>query len=215
METKSNLPELAEKKLSQSAKPIGFWGNIKARGMAKGHKTIYKNVAAALNLQPEDDYIEIGCGSGVFIKLYASFVHSVAGLDHSEDMVKLATKINHERVKEGTTEFRQGDASQLPWEDKKFSAAAAIATFMFWPKPLVSLKEINRILRPGGQLVISLGWNADDGMDHTKQVKKYGIILYTGKEMQDLFQEARFSKSFITYSKGFRMPKLMIARAVK
>jgi ubiquinone/menaquinone biosynthesis C-methylase UbiE len=209
------IMNISEEKLSLSAKPIGLRGNIRARFMAKGHKTIYKNVAAALNLQPEDDYIEIGCGSGVFIKLYASFVDSVAGLDYSEDMVKLTTKINHERVIEGTAEFRQGDASQLPWKDKKFSAAAAIATFMFWPKPLVSLKEINRILRPGGRLVISLGWNADDGMNHTKQVKKYGIILYTGKEMQDMFKKAGFSESSITYSKGFRMPKLMIARAVK
>lgn len=206
---------ISEEKLSQSVKPIGFWGSIRARLMAIGHRTIYKNVTAALNLQPEDDYVEIGCGSGIFIKSYTSFVHSVAGLDHSEDMVKLATKINHKRVKEDTAEFRQGDASQLPWEDEKFSAAAAIATFMLWPEPLESLKEINRILRPGGRLVISLGWNAEDGMNHMKHVKKYGLKLYTGKEMQVMFQEAGFSESFITYSKGFRMPKLMIARVVK
>jgi len=70
-------------------------------------------------------------------------------------------------------------------------------------------------LRHGGRLVISLGWNADDGMDHTKYVKKQGIRLYTGKEIQAMFQEARFSGSSITYSKAPRMPKLMIARAMK
>ena len=202
-------------KLSQGAKPTGFKGRIIARIMAIAHRSIYKNVADALNLQQGDDYLEIGCGSGIFMKLYASHVRSITGLDHSEDMVKLATDYNRKRVEEGTAEFRQGVASELPWEDEKFSAAAAIATFMFWPKPLESLKEIHRVLCPGGRLVISLGWNADDGKDHSKHIKKYGIRLYTGKEMQAMFQKAGFSKCSITYSKGFMMPKLMIARAIK
>ena len=205
----------SKEELSQGAKPMGFWGRIIARLMAIAHRAIYKNVAAALNLQPEDDYLEIGCGSGIFMKSYASHVRSTAGLDHSEDMVKLASHYNRKRIEAGTAEFRQGEASQLPWEDEKFSAAAAIASFLFWPKPLESLKEIHRVLRPGGRLVISLGWNADDGMDHTKHIKKYGIRLYTGKEMQAMFQEAGFLESSITYSRGFMMPKLMIACAKK
>ena len=200
---------------SQAAKPIGFLGRIIARLMAIAHRTIYKNVSAALNLQPEDDFLEVGCGSGIFMKSYASHARSIAGLDHSEDMVKLASHYNRKRIEAGTTEFRHGDAAQLPWEDEKFSAAAAIASFLFWPKPLKSLKEIHRVLRPGGRLVISLGWNADDGMDHTKHIKKYGTRLYTEKEMQAMFQEAGFSESSITYSKGFMMPKPMIACAKK
>jgi hypothetical protein len=60
-----------------------------------------------------------------------------------------------------------------------------------------------------------LGWNADDGRDHAKHIKKYGIRLYTGKEMQAMFQEAGFSESSLAYSKGFMMPKLMITRAGK
>ena len=205
----------SKEKLSQGAKHTGFWGRIMARLMAIAHRSIYKNVAAALNLQPEDDYLEVGCGSGIFMKSYASHVHSIAGLDHSEDMVKLASHYNRKRIEAGTAEFRHGDAVQLPWEDEKFSAAAAIASFLFWPKPLESLKEIHRVLRPEGRLVISLGWNADDGLDHTKHIKKYGIRLYTGKEMQAMFQETGFSESSITYSRGFMMPKLMIACAKK
>ena len=201
--------------LSQAAKPVGLFGRINARIMAIAHRTIYKNVAAALNLQPEDDYLEVGCGSGIFMRSYASHVQSITGLDHSEDMVKLASHYNRRRNSAGTAEFRQGDASELPWSNETFSAAAAIGTFMFWEKPLGSLKEINRVLRPEGRLVISLGWNADDGLDHTKHVKKYGIRLYTGKEMQAMFQETGFRETSITYSKGFKMPKLMIVSAVK
>lgn len=207
-------------KLARVAKPTGFSGRMLARFMAVTHKTIFKdldkNVVAALNLQPEDDYLEIGFGSGSFMNSYASHVQSIAGLDHSEDMVRLATRYNRKRFKAGTAEFRQGEASLLPWGDGRFSVVLAMESFFFFPKPTESLKEIYRVLRPGGRLVISLSLNADDGTDHTVATRRYpGIRLYTGKEMQARFQEVGFSESSLTYSKGFMMPKLMIACAIK
>ena len=208
------MSELKEK-LSQAAKPRGFWGRIAARLMAYGHRPIYKNVATVLDLQPDDDFLEIGFGSGIFIKKYASHVRSITGLEYSEDMVNLASNYNRKRIEAGTAELRCGDAALLPWREGRFSAVAVIETFYFFPNPMDSLKEINRVLRPGGRLVISVGWNADDGKDHTNYVKKQGIRLYTGKELQAMFQEAGFSESAITYSKLPRMPKLMIACAVK
>ena len=203
------------REMNEAAKPIVFWDRIIAGLIAIAHRSIYKHVADALNLQPEDNYLEIGCGSGFFIKSYASHVRSIAGIDHSGDMISLATHYNHKRVEEGRVEFRRGDASQLPWEDGEFSAVAVIMPFPFWTKPLASLKEIHRVLRPEGRLVISLGWNADELMVHAEHTIKYGIGVYTGKEIQAMFHEAGFSESYITYSKGFMMPKLIIARAKK
>ena len=205
----------SKEKISQAAKPRGFFGRIAARFMDYGHRPIYRNVARALNLQPEDDFLEIGFGSGGFLKSYASHVRSIAGLDYAEDMVKLASHNNRKRIESGTAELRQGEASQLPWGDDKFSAVAMIETFYFPKNPLESLKEIHRVLRPGGRVVISLGWNADDGKDHTNYVKNQGIRLYTGKEIQVMFEEAGFSENSISYSKAFMMPRLMLARAVK
>ena len=209
----------SEEKLALVAKPTGFSGRMLARIMAVTHKTIFnsldRNVIAKLDLQPEDDYLEIGFGSGSFMKLYASHVRSVAGLDHSEDMVRLATRYNQKRVKAGTAEFEHGEASSFPWEDGRFSVVLAMESFFFFPEPIESLREIHRVLRQKGRLVITLSYNADDGMDHTKYVEKYGIRLYTGKEMQSMFEEAGFRESSIAYSKGFMMPRFMVASAVK
>ena len=149
------------------------------------------------------------------MKSYASHARSIAGLDYSEDMVRLASGHNRRRIEAGTAEFRHGDAARLPWQDQRFNAVAVIESFYFFSEPLETLKEIHRVLRPRGRLVIVLGFNGDDGMDHTKYVKKHGMRFYTGKEMQAMFQEAGFSESSITYSKAFRMPKSMIAQAVK
>jgi len=65
---------------SQAAKPTGFFGKILARSYTWGHKDFYKNTAKALNLQHDDKYLEIGFGSGLFIKEYVSHVARIAGL---------------------------------------------------------------------------------------------------------------------------------------
>lgn len=205
---------MPKQKPSRAEKPRGFWGTIAAWLMGIGHRSVYKSVAASLDLKPEDDLLDVGCGSGIFIKKFASKIHHVAGLDHSEDMVKLASRNNNERVQKGTAEFKLGDAAKLPWKNESFSAVSVIETF-YWLKPLETLKEIYRVLRSGGRLAVGLGFNADDGKDHTRYTKVHGMRFYSGKEMKAMFKEAGFSESSITYSKGFGMPKIMTARAVK
>ena len=168
-----------ERKKTQFELPIGFAGRVTLMFMNRGHKSIYENVAKALELRAEDNLLEIACGNGHFIKNYASHVHSVAGLDLSELCIKLATKKNKERIVAGSAEFAQGEAMQLPWEDNKFSVATSMGSFMMFTKPLESLKEMYRILRPGGRVVVGIEWSAEDGKDHSKDIKKYGMQLWT------------------------------------
>ena len=118
--------------MSQVAKPTGFFGKMLAKGMARGHKEFYKNALKAINPKKDDKYLEIGFGSGIFIKKYMSHVSKIAGIDHSEDMVKLASDINRKLVESGKAEFRQGYASSLPWADNEFTVVAAIEVFFFF-----------------------------------------------------------------------------------
>jgi len=206
---------VGKKKVSQFVLPRGFEGRIRFIFMNMGHKSIYENVAKVLELQPEDDLLEIACGNGYFLKKYASHVHSVAGLDLSELCVKLATKKNENRVTAGTAEFVCGEASQLPWEDNKFSAATVMGSFPAFPKPSESLKEMYRVLRPGGRAVVGIEWNAEDGKDHSKDVKKYGYHIWAEGEARAMLEEAGFPGVSITYAKGLMMPRMMIARGMK
>jgi len=208
--------------MSQVAKPTGLFGKILARGMAWGHRGFYKNTAKVLHLQNDDTYLEIGFGSGLFIKKYASHVSRIAGLDYSEDMVKLASSINEDLIKSGKAEFRQGNVSHLPWGDYEFSVVVGIETFFFWSDPEISLKEIFRVLVPGCRLVLEISYNKDDGRDHTKKIKKYGLKLYSGKEIEKLLRESGFSEIHINYYKSLWIPfkghivfKGMIIKAIK
>ena len=136
-------------------------------------------------------------------------------LDYSELMVNIARKKNKDRIASGTAEIVHGEASKLPWEDNRFSAATSMGSFIAFPRPLESLKEIHRVLRPGGRAVISIEWNAEDGQDHSKKIQKYGIGLWTGDEARQMMIDAGFSEVTINYTKGMGMPKIMLARGVK
>ena len=208
--------------MSQFAKPTGFLGNTLSKGMARGHKQLYKNALQAMNPTKEDTYLEIGFGSGLFIKRHLSHVAKIAGIDHSEDMVRLASSINRDLVESGKAEFRQGDTSTLPWNDNEFTLVAAIEVFFFVDEPEKALKEIWRVLQPGGRLVIEMGYNKDDGVDHTKHIKKMGLQLYSGEEMKTLLKSAGFKDVVVDYFKavkvplkGYMIPKGMVVKAIK
>ncbi|MHA1807884.1 MAG: class I SAM-dependent methyltransferase [Candidatus Thorarchaeota archaeon] len=192
--------------MSQFTKPVGSFGKILAKGMAWGHKDFYENTAKVLNLRHEDQYLEIGFGSGFFIKKYASHVSRLAGIDCSKDMVEMANEINRELVESGKAIFRQGDASSLPWDDNEFTVVVTIESFYFWPEPERSLNEIFRVLKPEGRLIVEMAYNKDDGIDHDKHVRKMNLRLYGEKEIKDLLIKSGFDDIVITHYKGFWLP---------
>ena len=208
--------------MSQFRNPAGLFGRVLARGMAWGHKDFYKNTAKVLDLKEEDKYLEIGFGSGLFIRRYASHVARISGLDYSIEMVNLASDINKDLIKSGKAEFKLGDASSLPWKNNEFTAVVGIETFFFWPDPIASLKEIYRVLAPGGRLVIEMAYNKEDGLDHSTHIKKMNLKLYSASEITKMLNEAGFSDIAVTYFKGFWLPfkghvvsKGMIVKAIK
>jgi ubiquinone/menaquinone biosynthesis C-methylase UbiE len=208
--------------MSQASKPTGFFGRIQAKAMARSHKEIYKKTLEVINPKNDDTYLEIGFGSGVFIKKYMSHVSKIAGIDYSEDMVKLASTINRDLVESGKAEFMQGSASSLPWAANEFTVVVAIEVFFFLNEIEKTLKEIFRVLKPEGRLIIEMGFNMDDGVDHTKYIKKMGLKLYSGEEMKKMLKKTGFNDIVIKYYQAFRVPikgyvfpKGMIVKGIK
>ena len=208
--------------MSKAEKPTGILGRIYARGMAWGHKEFYRNAARELDLKEDDEFLEIGFGSGFFINKYAKHVKRIAGIDYSNDMVKLACTINRDLMESGKMELITGESSFLPWDDSSFSAVAAIETFYFWQEPESSLKQVYRVLRRRGRLVIEMSYNKDDGIDHTDYARRMNLILYSEHEIRIMLQECGFADISFSYFKALRIPfkgpivpKGMVVKAFK
>jgi len=112
----------------------------------------------ALDVRPEDQALEIGFGHGHAIRLIAERAHQgvVAGIDPSDAMVRHAAKRNRELIKAGRVELCQASVSNIPYEYARFNKVLAVDNYQHWPQAEFNLGEVQRVLRPGGLLVLCL-----------------------------------------------------------
>jgi ubiquinone/menaquinone biosynthesis C-methylase UbiE len=112
----------------------------------------------ALGIRPGDSVIEIGCGPGVALRealRRAGRDGFVAGIDQSATAAHFAAHSVHAHVLKGRAVTMRASADDLPFRDAFFDRAFAVNTFQFWPDPARALREIARVLAPGGRLVVT------------------------------------------------------------
>lgn len=131
--------------------PQGFWFNgpvgwAFARYMPIAHAGVNEDVAEMLDLQPDDDLLDIGCGPGSFLVGKARHGRRVVGLDPSRVMLREAETRLADRISAGTAQLVLGSAAELPFSDGEFSAVTVITA-------PANLAEVSRVLRPGGRFV--------------------------------------------------------------
>lgn len=135
--------------------PTGRAGRIAAWTMPIIFRPLYAAMAKTLVLKPEDEVLDVACGSGVFLRRHASHVQRIAGLDHSAIQIDRALQENRDRVAAGTAQFVVGDVAALPWADDEFSVVTSNCVPCFGEKMQPALEEMFRVLRPGGRAVVS------------------------------------------------------------
>jgi SAM-dependent methyltransferase len=120
-----------------------------------GTEASFKAVMDQLGPLRGDRCLEIGCGSGELLeRVLAASAASAAGLDHSPDMLALAMGRNRQAIADERL-LKLGDAAQIPWPDRMFTAALSANMFIFVEEPERVHAELFRILVPGGRLVIA------------------------------------------------------------
>ena len=126
------------------------WGRAarKIYGAPTAHDFLWPALLEALELAKDDRLLDVGCGGGAFLRHVRETVGcEVAGVDHSRAMVRLAAPF-----------AALGDAHALPFETGYFTAVSSIVAFMFFPDPLLALREMRRVLdRETGRAAI---WTA-------------------------------------------------------
>lgn len=172
--------------------PRGPLGSIGARLMPKMVGRLYPMMAAELDLRPDDDLLEVGCGSGRLLAEGAAHVQHVAGLDASEIQVRMARKRLAARIAAGTAEVVLGDAMALPWDGGRFSVVGSLNCLKFVPDPRKALGEMHRVLRPDGRLVLTIDKQVDR-WGRSGKVDAFGQWQWSVDDMRLLMEEAGFA----------------------
>jgi ubiquinone/menaquinone biosynthesis C-methylase UbiE len=96
--------------------------------------------------------LDVGCGSGLFFKEVAFQSGMVLGIDISH---QLLIKAKERANSSGNVLVLQADADHLPFKNAFFDAIFAFTVLQNMPKPIESLKELKRVARPDGRIVVT------------------------------------------------------------
>jgi ubiquinone/menaquinone biosynthesis C-methylase UbiE len=97
--------------------------------------------------------LDVGCGTGVLARTAADRVAAdsqVTGLDRNVGMLAVARRLRPQ------IDWRQGDATALPFADASYDVVLSQFALMYFPDRTAALKEMARVLRPGGRLAIAV-----------------------------------------------------------
>ena len=144
--------------LAQFHQPTGAVGHIAGWIMGRRSSNVARNRWAVqlLDVQPADRVIELGCGPGVALAALAARATRglVVGVDHSQVMIRQARRRNKAAIRAGRVRLIHATVERLSTSDGPFNAALAVNTVGMWPDPAARLRELARLLRPGGRIAL-------------------------------------------------------------
>jgi SAM-dependent methyltransferase len=141
---------------SPFAHPRGLRGRLAGRFMVWTNKT--DEVADLVGAGPGERVLEVGYGGGGLVRVLIRGIGSdgvVCGADPSADMRGLATRRNRRAVAAGRADLRVGTAAATGFPDETFDHVVAVNTVAIWPDLEAGLRELYRVTRPGGDVVIA------------------------------------------------------------
>jgi SAM-dependent methyltransferase len=173
-------------------RPSGWLGRLMYRHPV-GHYGFFRTAIVKLQLQPEDVFLEIGCGGGILLDMALQTVQRACGIDHSPDMVALARQKNARALSEERAEIVQGNVQALPWDEGTFTCAAGVEMWGFVEDPMQALRQLYRVLKPAGRLVLVTGAQPTSALGRLLSAPWLGHLrFYSDDELASMLEMAGF-----------------------
>ncbi|MDQ3393423.1 MAG: class I SAM-dependent methyltransferase [Bacteroidota bacterium] len=189
---KDNPPGILKFIARQARKPSGLFGKFVAgKAFNKGNKELHDFALGILDIKPNEQVLEIGFGNG--LQLYDMAKHEPQakyfGIDFSTAMVSEATKMNILNIKVGRMKLYNASVEGIPFDNNKFDRIYSANTVYFWPNHDENIKEVHRVLKPGGQLY--LGFRTREQMEKIP-FTRYGFTFFSEISMVGFLQKGGF-----------------------
>jgi ubiquinone/menaquinone biosynthesis C-methylase UbiE len=152
-----------------------------------------------ISIEKHDTILDVGCGGGRTVSKLAAIATQgkVYGVDYSKESIAVANRTNRQWIDMARVEIREGAVSQLPFSEDAFDLATAVETHFWWPDLPADMREVLRVLKPGGTLIIIAEIYKGAKTMTAKVAEKYlplsGMRLLNVNEHRELFANAGYS----------------------
>lgn len=131
---------------------------------------LYEEVLDAVRVGAGTRLLDLGCGSGLAVRLAADRGALVSGLDASEGLLGVA------RARAPEADLRLGDLEDLPFGDDAFDAVTSFNAVQYAADPVAALREARRVARPGAPVVV-VTWAEPDRCESRTVLAALGGLL--------------------------------------
>lgn len=183
----------------QCQKPTGWLGRLILRNMNSRHSKLTDWGLSHISIEQHSTVLDIGCGGGRTVSKLAAIATQgkVYGVDYSKESVTLAKSTNRQWIDVGRVEIREGSVSRLPFSEDMFDRVTAVETHFWWPDLSADMREVLRVLKPDGTLIIIAEIYKGANKTTAKLAEKYlplsGLTLLSVNEHHELFVTAGYS----------------------
>lgn len=176
----------------QGRRPTGVLGFIVAFVMARETAKDNGTAISLLGVQAGDRVLDVGTGHGASLSRLAKIAAegSVVGVDYSNVMIGVASRRNRRLIKKGRVEVIASATDRMPFEDASFDKIMSMHTLYFWDPAEAHLREIARVLAPGGAFV--LGFRPAEDQAIAVRLPAPVYRLRTTEEVERLLKACHF-----------------------
>jgi SAM-dependent methyltransferase len=174
----------------QLGRPSGLAGLFMARTLNRINARVNALALERLKLDSTDRLLDVGFGGGLVLKAAAAIGSYAAGIEISQPMLARARRLFRHEIQSGRIEIKDASVSSIPYPDRTFNKAVTINTLHFWPDPGVGCRELARVLKPGGQVVIAVR-----PKEYLRRIAftEHGFTAFDDDELRTLLRGAGFS----------------------
>jgi SAM-dependent methyltransferase len=170
----------------------------------RGRRSVLEGVVANLRLPARARILDAGCGSG---RNMVELAHhgTVTGIELSPASVRLARERH-------VGEVAEGSVLEMPFETDSFDLAASLDVIEHLADDLSALRELRRVVAPGGSLLVTVPayqwlWSGHDEINHHHR-------RYTRNSLQRIAEQAGWQQVRTTYFNSLLLPVAIILRVL-